>query len=236
MNGELMQAVNGALYQCIGNPDEMFIKVCQEKGGVLRGAKSKGDVVAEIDRSCALDFQGNLYESTVRRRDCSILCAPSIRNCRCKSCQAFRSTLRSMITHESHRSHSQTSANSHTRYCDLTPAEKDKRTKSLHMALRVSDQKVKQMQAKVEKLIASRATHLQSEDADDVSSVIGEVSPIVQTTFPEIQRNEYFGNSSSNTTVSKTSGRCAGTPLLYVSHSTFGTCQVQHIMVYNRQV
>ena len=41
-------------------------------------------------------------------------------------------------------------------YQDLTPAEKDERMKNLHLALKVSNQKVKRLQAKVENLTTNQ--------------------------------------------------------------------------------
>ena len=95
-----------------------------------------------------------------------------------------RSTLRSLVSRQSNESDSHTSAGSHTRYCDLTPAEKDERMKNLHRTLKVSNQKVKRLQVKVDKLITNQSVHLQDSDADDVSRIITEMSPVVEDTFP----------------------------------------------------
>lgn len=103
---------------------------------------------------------------------------------RCKSCQSLRPTLRSLVFRQSNESDNHTSASSHTRYQDLTPAEKDERMKSLHRALKVSNQKVKRLQAKVDKLIANQSVCLQDNDAADISHIITEVSPVVEDRFP----------------------------------------------------
>ena len=103
---------------------------------------------------------------------------------RCKSCQSLRSTLRSLVSHQSNESDSHLSASSHTRYRDLTPAEKDKRMKNLHHSLKVSNQAVKRLQAKVDKLIANQSVCLQDYDGAAISHIIAEASPVVEDRFP----------------------------------------------------
>ena len=181
---ELIMAIDNAVL-CPGNPDEKFVSACKDKGGTVKGARGNGGVVAFVDNSLVTDHSGKQYRCTVRRVDCDMLCERSSRYpLRCKSCQAFRSTLRSMVSRQSNESDSHTSASSHTRYCDLTPAEKNKRMKKLHHALKISNQKVKRLQTKVDKLIANQSVRLQDNDAADISHIIAEVSPVVEDTFP----------------------------------------------------
>ena len=73
---------------------------------------------------------------------------------------------------------------SHTRYRDLTAAEKDERIKNLHRPLKISNQKVNRLQAKVDKLIANQSVCLQDNHAADISHIITEVSPVVKDRFP----------------------------------------------------
>ena len=101
---------------------------------------------------------------------------------RCKSCQSFRSTLRSLVNRQNKES-DHTSANSHTRYSDLTSAEKDERMRNLHRALKLSKQKVKRLQDRVDKLIAEESVHLQNSDTTDIAQIVKEVSPVVEEKF-----------------------------------------------------
>ena len=181
---DLIKAIDNAVL-CPGNPDEKFVSACKDKGGCVRGARGNGDVVAFIDKSYVTDHSGKQYQCTVRRVDCDMLCERSSQYpLRCKSCQSLRPTLRSLVSRQSNESDNHTSASSHTRYQDLTPAEKDERMKSLHRALKVSNQKVKRLQAKVDKLIANQSVCLQDNDAADISHIITEVSPVVEDRFP----------------------------------------------------
>ena len=117
--------------------------------------------------------------------DCDLLCECSSQySLRCKSCQSFRSTLRSSVSHQNNDSDDHTSASSHTRYRDFTPAERDERMKNLHRTLKQMNQKVKRLQVKVDKLISDQAVHLQDKDTADLSSIISEMSPVVVDAFP----------------------------------------------------
>ena len=139
----LIKAVDNAVL-CPDNPDEKFVSACKDKGGYVRGGRGNGDVVAFIDKSSVTDHSVKQYQCTVRRVDCDVLCERSSQYPLCyKSCQLLRSTLRSLVSCQSNESDSHTSSSSHTRYRDLTPAEKDERMKNLHRALKVSNQKVK---------------------------------------------------------------------------------------------
>ena len=170
---------------CPGNPDEKFVSACKDKGGCVRGVRGNGDVVAFIDKSSVTDHSGKQSQCIVRV-DWDMLCGRSSHySLRCKSCQSLRSTLRSLVSHQSNESASNTSASSHTRYQDLTTAEKYERLKIFIVAtLKVSNQKVKWLQAKVDKLIAKQSACLQDNDAADISHIITEMSPIVEDRCP----------------------------------------------------
>ena len=58
------------------------------------------------------------------------------------------------------------------------------RMKNLHRTLKVSNQKVKQLHVKVDKPITNQSVRLQDNDADNVSCIITEMSPVVEDTFP----------------------------------------------------
>ena len=180
---DVIKAIDSASL-CPGNPDEKFVSVCKDKGGAVRGARGNGDIIASIDNSTVVDHSGKAYQCTVRRVDCDVLCEKSSQYpLRCQSCQAFRSTLRSMVSRRSNESDSHTSVSSHTRYRDLTSGDKDERMKNLHRALKVSNQKVKRLQAKVDKLITNEAVRLQGNDSADISHIVTELSPIVEDTY-----------------------------------------------------
>lgn len=56
--------------------------------------------------------------------------------------------------------------------------------KNLHQALRLANQKVRCLQAIVDKLIEEQAVHFQESDATDISRVVSDVSAVVEERFP----------------------------------------------------
>ena len=89
-----------------------------------------------------------------------------------------------MVCRQSNESERHTSDSSHTRYHDHTLAEKAERIKSLQRVLKVCNQKVKRLQAKVYQLVTDQSICLQDNDAADISQIIAEVSPVVEDRFP----------------------------------------------------
>ena len=181
---ELIRCVDRAVL-CPGNPEEKFVTACKLKGGEMKGARGLGDTVAYVDNSPAVDAGGKLYQCTVRRVDCDVLCErtgqyPS----RCKTCQAFRSTLRKSTSRQSTSNSDRTSASSSTRYRDLTPREKEERMRNLHDSIKIANQKVKRLQTKVEKLIEHQAICVQERDANDLSIIASDVNSVVEAEFP----------------------------------------------------
>lgn len=88
---DFMNAIDRA-YMCIGNPEEMFIAACQEKNRVLRGTE---EIVAEIVCTPFVDSRGTMYNCTVRKADCNILCTATTLggSHRCRPCQTLRSII-----------------------------------------------------------------------------------------------------------------------------------------------
>ena len=57
--------------------------------------------------------------------------------------------------------------------------------RSLHATVKSSNQRVKRLQTRSNELITNQVIHLESQDADDISTVMGKATPIVQATFPD---------------------------------------------------
>ena len=87
-----------------------------------------------VDDHPVVDGKGNRYIRTIRRVNCTILCeSGTLHPKRCRSCQAFRSTLWSSVSRLNDTDN--TAATSHASYASLSPGEKDKRLKNLHQTL-----------------------------------------------------------------------------------------------------
>ena len=168
---------------CPGSHEDEFISACQKKGGTIKGQRGNGETVAFIDEHPVVDSKGKGHSCTIRRVDCEILCEPSGRYpLRCRSCQSFRSTLRSSICRLNELD--PTSASSHASYKSLSTAEKDERLRNVSHSLKISQQKVRRLKVKLESLIEKEGISLAEDDATDISAVFSEVNSTVDKNFP----------------------------------------------------
>lgn len=138
---------------CPGNPDPDFLALCHERGGVMKGERGHGGVVAFIDTQPVIDARGRSHSSTIRRVDCDLLCEqPNKHPTRCHACHSFRSTLRSSVSRR-HSSDDSTSPSSHTNFQYLSSFEKDERLRRLHQEVRQSRQTVQRLETRMRQLI-----------------------------------------------------------------------------------
>ena len=224
---KMVETLNRA-FICPGNPDQEFVNVCRKRGGTIKGQRENGDMVAFIDEHLVTDSRGQSHPCTVRRVDCDILCEPSAQ-CpqRCRSCQGFRSTLRSSVSriHEDNR----TSATSHTKYSNLSPGEKDSRLSNLHRSFRLVKQQVRRLEAKVGRLIEKEGISLEEEDATDLSAIFNEVGPTVNKSYPPDSLQRIFWDQQMKYNNLKDKGQMRWHPIVvrfalnlkYVSTSAY---------------
>ncbi len=112
---------------------------------------------------------------------------------RCRSCSAFRNTLRSTLSRELKEvTKDHTSTSSHTCYCNLTPDEKDERLKNLHRSLLSAKQHSSALEAKFAAQIQAQSLPLQETDAADISSLIDGVKSLVEEKFPSDSPQRIF--------------------------------------------
>lgn len=81
-------------------------------------------------------------------------------------------------------SEDKTEASSHACYYHLTSSEKDSRLHNLHHSLKLSGQHIAALKAKVAKLVEAHSLRLHDKDAADITSVIEDVTPLVESNFP----------------------------------------------------
>ena len=129
------------------------------------------------------DSGGQSHPCTVRKIDCEVLCHPSRYTHRCKSCQLFRSTLRSSVIRVTSVD-KHTSATSHTNYRNLSSAEKATRLKNLHHSVRIVKQQVHRLKTKIGQLIDNQGVSLQDDDATDISEIFTECSTSIDKRYP----------------------------------------------------
>ena len=161
---------------CPGNPEAQFVALCTKRGGSIRGYRGCGEDKALVDK---------VYNCTVRRVDCELLCSRMSANpTRCSICQMFRSSLRSSVSRSSRTDESLcTSLSSHTKYQSLSPQEKTLRLKNMHKSLALLKKRVRRIELKVLKVLEKEAISLHPEESADVSNLISELTPIVRQQF-----------------------------------------------------
>ena len=164
--------------KCPGNPEEKFVNICKKRGGEVRGERGHGYVIASIDNHEVIDVQGETYPCTLRRNDCDILCERE----RCNPSNGNRNSLRSTLSKQQCEDY--TSSSSHTTYSNLTSTEKNARQKNLHDSLKVASRKLSTLEGKVSTIIETQSIHLEGNDHSDISSLISDVTPMVEEKFP----------------------------------------------------
>ena len=148
----------------------------------MKGLRGCGDTVAYIDEHPVIDSRGAKPYSDNQKGGLQ-LCEPSGQfPLQCRSCQSFRSTLWSSVSRLSNVDH--TSASSHASYSHLSPADKDQRLKNLHSSLRLANQQIRRLEAKVESLIEKEGISLEENNAADISTIFREVNSTVDKSFP----------------------------------------------------
>lgn len=176
---ELIATIDNSVL-CPGNPDEKFVELYDKKGEV-KGDRGNGTVVAVVKEASVEDLQGNPCSKTIRRVDCDVIIDRS--SFHCENCRLFRKTLRSAYCRKKENQHENTMASSHAKYSSLTSEEKSLRLKNIHQSLRRTQQQVKNLEEKISMLVEKNSISLVEDDANDIQSIITEVSPVVEKNF-----------------------------------------------------
>lgn len=179
---DLLHAVHNSI-KCPGNQEEKFVSLCNKRGGVMRGERGHGDVVASIDNTVVTDEQGQRHSCTLWRTDCEVL--SSIEGGRCKPCSNYRNTLRSALSRQQRQSsEDHSNSSSHTSYCHLTTAEKDLRLRKLHDSLKAANRQNAALESKMKRISEAQSLQLHETDASDISAVIDDVASLVKEQYP----------------------------------------------------
>ena len=95
-----------------------------------------------------------------------------------------RNSLRSTLSKQQAITKDNTSSISHTNYSHLTSAEKDARLKNLHDSLKVATRKLSTLEGKIKRIMETQAIHLEGNDNSDISSIVSDVTPLVEKNYP----------------------------------------------------
>lgn len=175
---------------CPGNPDDQYILMVESKKGKLM-SRDRKTVIASVD-----DF----FEKTVRVSTCEVLVTAN----KCKSCVAYRNTLRSMYHRWSKKncvspSHRQ-SADSRVNLRYLTTPEKAVRYRKLRSKLDTKSRQVKYLKEKVSKLLENSNVSLDAEMQSDFAGIVSEMTSRVHQECPEGSFKRIFWNQQAQAT------------------------------------
>ena len=140
------------------------------KGQVL---SPSNELVAVLDESMCINVDGMEYSATVRHVNCSVLLVGG--QSVCLVCTEYRNILRSIVS-RTRRHRIVTSQLTHTniRYlCKLRTPQRSPYIRSLQKAIKTKNMQIKRLNAKVKKLMQSKAcVEVDSSLSSDIQKVI----------------------------------------------------------------
>ena len=169
---------------CPGNPE--FVQLLETKGG--KACDQSGSLSAFIDDKEEIVVGANSYDRTVRRVDCGLIC-PTTSTDRCPTCTKYRAQLFVQRSREAKKSGRRTSHDSHVPFRHLNSTEKDECLKNLSKAKHAEKSSNTRLKELLNKEIDAKGVTLTQEDAGDVTSMLSDISPLLEN-FPKssIQR------------------------------------------------
>ena len=151
---------------CEGNSDESFVKVLEERGGVIMNTTNKS-VVAFVDK--------NPHSTTVRHVNCPLVCVG--REFRCSSCAQYRPTLRALRSRGEKTtlpSLANTHSSSHTNYRYLDNEELKMRLCNVQREKRGVQRSLKRLKEKLSSKIEDEGLELHEDDYNDLTTFFEE--------------------------------------------------------------
>ena len=173
---------------CAGQPDDHFVRMVQAKKGKILSCNGK--VVAYVD-STQVEFNGNVYQRTVRTSECEVISNST----KCVVCTKYRTNLRAMyhrwkkqksssIVHTSNaESSSDTGIYKNERFMD-TP-EKIAKIASLRKRATSAEQALAKLRDKVRNLTQKQGEVLDHDLNSDLLHIMDENSDRVKDAYPE---------------------------------------------------
>ena len=178
---------------CPGHPDSQFVDMVEAKKGQLMSKDSK--CVSKLDDFAPVTCDGEQYAITVRVSTCEIIVSAG----KCKSCVAYRNSLRkihhcwskqrSCSPSDTYRS----SPRSKTNVRWLNTPEKVSRYTKLRKRLCASSRVVKRLQEKIARITENNHLNLDSTTRQDLNEIMSEMTEKVHSDCPEGSFRSFFG-------------------------------------------
>ena len=170
------------LHVCPGHPDAHFIELADSKGGNFKS--TNGQIKANVDSSCDVTLNGDIYSSTVRVTNCEMLVAVG----KCNACVPYRSTLRTMynrwIKNKTCSPTKRTSSSSHVNLRWLNSPEKRSRMKNIQRRMVTAERQVEHLKEKIQLSVKAHGVVVDDQLNNDLSRIMTEQTPQVVEEFP----------------------------------------------------
>ena len=174
-----------SLFVCPGHPDDRFVTMIKsKKGKEIKGCS--GSLSAVLDDYCEIEYEGNVYNCTVRPSKCELLTELP----RCSSCVAYRSTLRAMHSRwvkdvaSPRRLHRRSNVSSHSNYRYLRTPEALARMSNLKHCADAALRKVEHLKSKLAETECNDSIEIDEQLERDLKEILSEKDSFVKETYP----------------------------------------------------
>lgn len=123
---------------------------------------------------------------TIQSEDCQLL-IPQSGGTRCGPCEEYRQVLNRLLYRTSHegKDNDKTSTHSHTNYRYLSTPEKVSRMKRMYSQIRITQQQIHRLNARIDKLVEMRGTEVDDELGQHLTNITEEKSDVIAQTHPD---------------------------------------------------
>ena len=168
------------LHVCAGHPDSSFLVFADSRRGKFIG--KDGSITAFVDDYAPITTNGEIFLRTVRTSNCELL----VHDQKCKSCIAYRRTLRVLHSRWSVRNSADiSSSSSHTNNRYLNTPEKCVKISKLKQRVKIAESEVVRLKEKVLNMLEKSGEEIDEGLHGDLSSIVQEKSEDIHTFFPE---------------------------------------------------
>lgn len=194
---DVKRSIDGleSLHFCTGNEDARYFPLQAARKGVFKDSSGPYSPIyfqfvivtlytgSTVVAKCVKDF---FSFETIRSSACEILVQPSVS--RCDPCKAYRKVLNSLVSRQKSsgvaQAQSPSQPQSHANFRFLNTPQRKRRFERLRAGAKVSQQKVKRLQERLEKVIVKRGMEVDADLHEDLVSTVKESTPEVEKQYP----------------------------------------------------
>ena len=162
---------------CRGYPRKEFVDMANARGGVIR--RVNGEARAHVDSLHPVAMNGEIYQSTLRTTECSLLSQSPL----CSQCRDYGPVLRSIYSQWIGKSRDHVNKFTNNRY--LTLSQKDAKLKNLQDRVHQERKERIALEAKIEQLTSRSGVEVDPSLHQDLLSVMEGNNGKIAAEFPE---------------------------------------------------